>query len=80
MAKKKSAVTSTKKQIIIEDQFVPKLTEDNIIDALYKYVEVFNAGTPRHLGFYVSPDKMSYGAFKLHFDALKAAIEIVIGK
>lgn len=70
MAKKKAIQQIAIKPII--------LTEDNIIDALHKYVEVFNAGTPKHLGYYVYPDKMSYGAFKLHFDALKAAIEVVI--
>lgn len=55
-----------------------KLTNDNMILALQKYVEIFNEGTPRSLGKYESPSRMSFRALKLHFEALKGAFETVL--
>lgn len=54
-----------------------KLTNDNMILALNEYVRVFNSNTPKSLGSYVEPSRMSHGALKLHFDALEAAFRII---
>lgn len=71
-------MTTKKRMQKVNVATTPKITEDNIIAALNKYIEVFNSGTPGYLGRYVSPHKMTYNMVNLHVNALAAAINVVL--
>lgn len=57
------------------DKSVIKFNDTRLIRAVKEYINVFNEGTPKSLGRYVSVEKMPKIALDLHIDALEAAFE-----
>ena len=48
--------------------------EEKLKIGVQKYIDVFNDGTPHHLGYYVKVEKMHPAVLFLHIESLKAAI------